>query len=161
MKERELYGEVALWFERRLEMLYPSWRAIVHNTSQTRLSAFLSREGIAKAYPGSEAFEIEVDLTGILRRGSKFELAFVECKTAAITLKDIGQILGYSRVALPRLAVILSPGGLSQSVGLLLNTYNRTDILEYGTGKRLKVGVWDLAKKQVDPGSVYPPGELG
>jgi hypothetical protein len=161
LKERDLYSDVAHWFEFRLRSLYSNWQIQVHDTSRVKLSSFLDRLGLSKAFPGSDAFEIEVDITGILRRGSETRLAFVECKIGPITLKDLGQILGYSRVASPALSVILSPNGMSASLGLLLSTYNRVDLLEYGDRKRLKIGMWDTNRKQVDPASVLPPGELG
>jgi len=161
LKERELYSDVGHWFEMRLRSLYSNWEIQVHDTSRVKLSSFLDRLGLSKAFAGSDAFEIEVDITGILLKGSKADLAFVECKTGPITLKDLGQILGYSRVASPALSVILSPNGMSASLGLLLSTYNRVDLLEYGNRKRMKIAVWDTSRKQVDPASVLPPGELG
>jgi hypothetical protein len=121
----------------------------------------LDREGLQAGFKGYEAFEIEVDITAVLKKRSKMELAFVECKRGPITLRDIGQILGYSRVAFPTLSLILSPKGLSSYVNLLLHTYNRVDLLDYAPGRRLKVGLWDLKRKQIDLSSVIPQGELG
>lgn len=161
MKEQHLYEDVRVWLSTRLLSLFPSSKAEVFDTSRVKLSNFLARRGLTEAFPGSEAFEIEVDITGVVRRGSKAALALVECKVPPITLKDVGQILGYSRVALPVLSLIISPAGTSGSLNMLLNGYNRVDLLEYGDGRRLKVATWDLARKQVDPSTVFPPGELG
>jgi len=58
-------------------------------------------------------------------------MAFVECKNEPITLAHVSQLLGYSRVALPRYSFIVAPQGASDSMRSLLLTYNRTDILEY------------------------------
>lgn len=146
--------------EHRAGSIYSGWSVEVFDTSKSKLSNFLDRIGV-QAFSGSEAFEIEVDIIGLLRRGKAAQLAFVECKVGPISLKDVGQILGYSRVALPVLSAIISPGGISASLDLLLNTYNRVDILEYGSGKRIKIGTWDASRRQVDPASVLPPGELG
>src|SRR2546428_7234126 len=161
IKEQSLYADVRTWLEVRLKALFPKWEVEAFDTSRFKLSGFLDRTGLSDAFPGCDAFEIEVDVTGVLRRRNRNELAFVECKSAPINLKDVGQILGYSRVASPVLAVILSPAGLSSSLNLLLSAYNRVDLLEYGVGKRLKIATWDLRRKQVDPNSVVPPGELG
>jgi len=161
IREKDLYADVALWLEGRLHRLFPKWGPRVYDTSRFKLSGFLDREGLQGLFPGSEAFEIEVDVTGILQRGAAAKLAFVECKTGPITLKDVGQILGYSRVAYPTLSVIISPAGMSTSLHLLLTTYNRVDLLDYGDGNRIKIGTWDVGRKQVDPASVIPPGELG
>lgn len=161
IKEGQIYGDVSEWLATRLRSLYPGWKAKVFDTSRVRLSNFLAREGLTEAFPGYEGFEIEVDVTAVLRRGVKASLAFVECKVPPITLRDVGQILGYSRVAGPVLSLIVSPSGISNSLGLLLNTFNRVDLLEYGQGRRLKIATWDLARGQVDPLTVLPPGELG
>ena len=130
LRERELYSDVMVWLEGRLRSLYPRWSVGVHDTSAVKLSRFLDRQNLQSMFKGSETFEIEVDVTGIITRGEEAGLAFVECKAGAITLKDVGQILGYSRVALPVLSVILSPSGLSESLHTLLNTYGRVDLLE-------------------------------
>ncbi len=159
-KEQDLYPDIAAWLRTRLRSLYSGWSVEVFDTSRFRLSTFLERTGVG-LFPGSEAFEIEVDITGVLRRGSAAQLAFVECKAGPISLNDVGQILGYSRVASPTLSAIISPRGISSSLDLLLSTYNRVDILEYGSGKRIKIETWDLSRKQVDPTSVLPAGELG
>lgn len=131
------------------------------DTSGTTLSASLYRLGLHRAFPRWESFNFNVDITGLLQRGERAELVFVECSTAPLSLKDIGPLLARSVVASPVLSAIISPGGLSTSLDLLLNTYNRVDILEYGGGRRVKIARWDPSRKQVDPASVLPPGELG
>ncbi len=66
-----------------------------------------------------------------------------------------------SRVASPAFSVILSSSGMSSSLQLLLTTYNRIDLLEFGGGRRIKIGTWDVTRKQVDPASLMSAGELG
>ncbi len=161
IKEQSLYPEVRSWLEKRLQVLFPRWKVKAFDTSRFKLSGFLERFGLSDSFPDSDGFEIQVDVTGVLQRGNDKELAFVECKCAPITLKDVGQILGYSRVARPVLAVITSPAGISGQLNLLLTTYNRVDLLDYAPGKRLKVATWDIGRKQIHPNSVIPPGELG
>jgi hypothetical protein len=115
---------------------------------------------LLEAFPASEAFDIQVDITGVLRRGNETRLVFVDCKRGPITLKDVGVMQEYSAVALPLFSAVLSPTGMSPSLSTLLNTKNRVDVLEYGNGRRLKIGTWDVKRKQVDLPSVMPPGEL-
>lgn len=161
ISEESLYPEIKLWLETRLRILFPKWNVKTFDTSRFRLSAFLDRTGLSDSFPGSDGFEIYVDITGVLQRGENKQLAFVECKCTPITLKDVGQILGYSRVARPVLALITSPAGISGQLNLLLTTYNRVDLLDYAPAKRLKVATWDMARKQIQPDSVIPSGELG
>jgi|YelNatPaOPRAMG01_1025707.scaffolds.fasta_scaffold15814_3 hypothetical protein len=159
-RERDLYPVVLNWLDNRLRCLYPGWSVEVFDTSRSKLSAFLDRLGV-RSFPASDAFEIEVDLTAIVRRRDKAQLVFIECKSTPITLKDLGQILGYSRVASPVLSAIVSPEGISRSLDILLNTYNRVDILEYGPGRRIRIATWDPVRQRVDPASVFPAGGLG
>lgn len=161
IKASDLRADVTAWLRKRLRYIYPSWDAQVYETCGDTLSGFLKRYGLLNAFPCSEAFEMELDITGVLRRGGEAHLVFVRCKTSPITLGDVGPMQEYSSLALPVLSIILSPAGTSPSLGLLFNAYNRVDVLEYGSGKRLKIGTWDVNRKQVRPASVIPPGELG
>ncbi len=72
-----------------------------------------------------------VNIVGIITTQQKTELAFVECKNEAITVGHLSQILGYSRVALPRYSFIVAPQEPSDSLLTLLKTFNRLDILHY------------------------------
>ena len=161
IKPSDLRANVAAWLRKRLPYLYPTWDIQVCGSCGDNLSGFLKSSGLLDAFPCSEAFEMELDITGVLRRGTEAQLVFVGCKTSPITLGDVGPMQEYSSLALPVLSIILSPAGMSPCLGLLLNTYNRMDVLEYGSGKRLKIGTWDVNRNQVDPASVIPPGELG
>jgi len=161
IKEQSLYPDVISFLEKRLQILFPTWKVKAFDTSKFKLSGFLERSGMSDFFPGSDGFEIQVDVTGVLQRGNNKWLAFVECKCAPITLKDVGQILGYSRVALPVFALITSPSGISGQLNLLLTTYNRVDLLDYAPGKLIKIATWDIDRKHVRPDTVFPPGELG
>lgn len=161
VSEQSLYPEIRLWLETRLRVLFPKWNVNAFDTSRVKLSAFLERYGYSEFFTGSDGYEIQADITGVLERGKNKRLAFVECKCTPITLRDVGQILGYSRVAQPIFALITSPSGISGQLSLLLTTYNRIDLLEYGQSRRIKIATWDAARKQIQPSSVIPPGELG
>ena len=67
--------------------------------------------------------------------------------------------MGYSKVALPLYSIIISPSGISRSVNILFNTYNRFDVLEYDKGKRIRIATWDPGRKSIDVSSLIPSGE--
>src|SRR4030042_18545 len=56
----------------------------------------------------------------------------IDSKNNSITLRDLSQLIGYSRVANPKYSFLLSPQGISDSLKTLLLTYNRLDVLNYG-----------------------------
>lgn len=88
-------------------------------------------------------------LTGVILLNDKAELAFVECKLSKITLKDVSQLLGYSKVACPVHSFIISPKGMSNAVSYLLQTLRRYDILAYSENRKIRVGSWDESKGDI------------
>lgn len=160
IESQALREDVKRWLTSRLRYLYAGWDVQVYETHRHKLSRFLEKIGLLEAFPAAEAFDIQVDVTAVLRRGNEARLAFVVCKGGPITLKDVGIMQEYSNVAMPLLSAVLSPSGMSPSLNTLLNAYNRVEVLEYGNGRRLKIGTWDVKRKQVDLPSVVPPGEL-
>jgi hypothetical protein len=158
-KESQMYPEVMEWLERILLSRYPRSQVHVHNTSQVSLWKFLRENDYARYFKDYQTYEIQVDITGIVLKKKTAVLSFIECKTKSITLKDISQLLGYSRVASPHYSLLISIRGISKSVSCLLRTFSRYDILEYAKNKRIKIANWDLSRKEIDIRSILPPGE--
>lgn len=158
-KEPDMYPEVARWLklflaERNLEDevdTFPLGRA--------KLSSFLESKNLHEFFEDYLTYEIEVDVLGIIRKKEKAQLAFVECKLKPITLRDISQLLGYSKVAQPAHSLIISPEGLSKSVDLLFNTFRRYDVLNYGVGKNIKIATWNPVRKEIIASTLLPTGE--
>lgn len=161
ISKEELRDQVAHWLPRRLETMFPSWSIEIFDTSRLTLSRFLFDHQLEERFSCSDAFDMRVDITGLLRRGERVELALAFCHRQVITLREVGPATFCSRLSTPCVSLLVSPAGVSSSLNLLLFAYNRVDLLEYAPGKRLKVATWDLRRKQVDPNSVIPSGELG
>jgi hypothetical protein len=153
-----MYPEVCTWLQGALKARFPRSKVKIADTSRVTLSRYLEQEGLEDLFPDYQTFEINVDVTGIVKN-KKPRLTFVECKLTTLTLRDIGQLLGYSQVAKPAYSILISPVGISAALNLLLNVHRRYDVLEYAGGQRLKVGIWDPVRKTVDPASLIPPGE--
>jgi hypothetical protein len=161
-RESEMYAPVISWFERTLKGLYPRTEIRVFDTSRFALSRFLEREGLHKSFPLYETYDIHVDVTAVLvPKNRAATLGFVECKLAQITLADLSQLLGYSRVALPVYSIILSPQGIGTALHYLLNSFGRLDVLDYDQRRRLKVATWNASKGDVDLPTLVPPGDYG
>ena len=85
-------------------------------------------------------------------------LPLLNVKLNKINLRDLSQLLGYSKVAIPLISVILSPAGVSDSLNLLFNINRRDDILYYASNKRIVIGKWSVVRRELDLSSVIPKG---
>ena len=155
-----MYPHVCAWLRNALFRKYMGAEVTVENTSKKILSRWLYEKNLHRHFKGYECFEIEVDVTGVAIDKERVHIAFVECKLDSITLRDLSQLLGYSKVAQPSLSIILSPRGLSHSLNLLLNVFRRYDILEYGHDRPIIIGRWDCARAEVDLSSIIPLSEI-
>jgi len=157
-KEKDMYPAVSKWLERTLKNKYRRADIWVFDTSRIVLSKFLVENGYHVLFNEYQTFEIQVDVTGIIKRENKADLVFVECKRKEISLRDLSQLIGYSKVALPAHSIILSPKGVSKSLSLLFNVWRRYDVLYYAKNKYILIGRWDVDRKELDPSSIIPRG---
>jgi hypothetical protein len=74
----------------------------------------------------------------------------VECKNTTLSLINLSQLIGYSSIALPIYAILLSPQGMGTTLTKLLQTYNRKDVLEFKPNRRIQVIKWDFNKQDID-----------
>jgi len=158
MNEAKLYPDVVRWLERYLKGRHSHSEVQAFDTHKTRLSKLIFGQNIQDYFPEYNAFDIKVDVIAIIKTRGKIKLAFVECKVKPITLKDVGQIWGYSRVAKPEFSFIISPEGISSPLNALISTYGREDVLEYFEGRKIKIAKWNLARREVDSDSILPLG---
>ena len=132
---------------------------IIPDTDRRQLRSALNDVSLGAAFPESSAWEVKVDVVGVVSRGRRNSLAFVELKVKPISLVNVGQLLGYCRVCRPTEAFLLSSMGLSSDLYRLLTTYGRTDILRFESGV-IRVGGWDVSQGSPDWSTVIPPGSL-
>jgi hypothetical protein len=159
-KESYMYEPVRDWWERFLKERYKRSQVSVSNTSRIVLYKFIQDHHLEAFFPDYLTYEVEVDVTGIMLTGDKAKLALVECKLAPIALRDVGQMLGYSKVVRPLYSLILSPRGLSDSLTRLLKSFQRFDVLDYGNGQRIRLATWSPQRQEVLSDSLLPPGEF-
>lgn len=162
--EQEMYPEIVRWLDQYMRERFRKKIVKTVDSSRTRTSTLLQREQVSPSNkPDWASYDISVDITGIISSNSSVELAFVECKLKQISLRDVSQLLGYSRVANPIFSCILSPQGISSEVSTLLRTYGRSDILEYGwpkgkVARSICVATWDQGRQDIDYASLLPSG---
>ena len=154
-----MYPEVMEWLQNLLYQKARGAKVSTHDTSHVVLSKFLFDNRFHTHFPDYQTYEIQVDVTGIVMTNHPSELVFVECKLTPISLRDVSQLLGYSKVANPYTSIIVSPQGISDSINLLFNQFQRYDVLEYGPQKRMvQVATWVQTRKDMDHSTIIPKG---
>jgi hypothetical protein len=154
-----MYSDVCSWFKRILENKFKDAKICVEDTSKKILSKWLLDKGFHDYFPDYQTYEIEVDVAGVIKKSEKEAyLGFIECKLGRINLRDVSQLLGYSKVALPLYSIILSPKGISKSLNLLFNVARRNDILYYSVDRHIVITNWDGRKRGIDFTTIIPKG---
>jgi len=155
-REENLYPEIEQWFNQYLAEKHKSCEIITtHKTSRITIDAYLRNLGIE--LKEAVGLLIKVDITGIVRKGKTVKLAFIEVKDNPLTLSDLGQIWGYTKLINPIESFLVS----SEGVGMLdyiLKVLRREDILRYGSKneKMIKVAKWDTRRKAIDYRTLIP-----
>jgi len=158
--ESEMYPPVIRWLNNMLSQKFKQSTIIVEDTSKKVLSRFLFERSYHKRFSAYQTYEIQVDVTGIIDNGETAQLAFIECKLDKISLRDLSQLLGYSRVATPLFSLLISPSGVSEAINLLFNVYRRDDILAYSSNGLIRIARWDETKQDLDIHTLIPKGVI-
>jgi len=133
----------------------------VFDSHSIRLSRLISDIGLQRCFREFNAWDVKVDVTGVVSDGKTGHLALVECKTKQLTLRDVGQLLGYSIVVNPILSVLTSPCPPTDPLITLVKDYGRLDVLQYGPDRRhIRITRWDKVRNEIMPSSILPPGRL-
>lgn len=169
IREEDLYPDIACWLETRL-------RESVRNVDIDFVKAFDSHnrylsdimfevfnkqlsEDLVQRYrkllpEDYMSWTIKVDVFGVALFDSKLCLAIVEVKTHNLSIDDLSQIIGYTKIVKPEISILLSLGTLSESLSNLFIKYNRYDVLGYndrrGGTRKIHILRWDLSKKDVN-----------
>ena len=155
-EEEKLYPEIKEWLHNYLTDKYSGYNVqTTYETSRRSLDLVLKSKGInCKEATG---LKIKVDIVGILKRGDKFQLAFIEVKDTHLTLKDLGQLWGYTQLIDPLESFLISSKGLG-ALSHLFKVLKREDLLKFGTqvNKFMQIAKWDMQRKSIDYTSLIP-----
>lgn len=155
-QELELYPEIEIWLKGYLQSKYSKYDVqTTHESHRLNLETVLRKFGLDPTL--AIGLNIKIDVLGILRQTDEYKLAFVEVKDGELTLKDLGQLWGYSQLMDPAESFLVSSkgfGGLSK----LFNVLKREDLLKYGqTGtKYMNMARWDTKRKSIDYATLIP-----
>lgn len=139
--EQKLYDPLKLWFKGKLQHIDEHAQAF--DVSSGNLNQFIDRNsGLIEVFDFCNNFRIKPDIVGFLPE--KKSVAFIEVKVTALSLKELGQLLGYCYVALPIEAWLISNKTPSSSLVRILQAH--PNLLEYMDGKKIKIGTWEKNK---------------
>ncbi len=159
-KEFELYPGMCQWLRTYLEDKFRNKKCevVVVDCHSVYLDKILEKYDVIKYYPQIVGLKIEIDVLGIVIWNDRAEIYLIEAKKTALNLQNLGQLLIYCKLCNPEEAYLLSSGGLG-GLKKVLNNLNREDLLDYGSGKRIKkikVARWDISKNGIDNHSIIP-----
>lgn len=155
--ERDLYPKIENWLNQYLKDKYKNHSVITtHDSSRKYLNKILKKNEIH--CKEAEGIKIKVDILGILKRGNDHKLVFVEVKNSKLTLKDLGQLWGYTKLINPEESFLISPGGFGE-LSYIFDVLNRIDLLEYGLKKKkyMKIAKWDKRYNSIDYSNFITP----
>jgi len=155
-EEEKLYPEIKEWLQNYLTDKYKGYAVeTTYETSRRNLDVVLKSKGIiCKEAIG---LQIKIDIVAILKRGNDFKLVFVEVKDTNLTLKDLGQLWGYTQLIDPVESFLISSKELGQ-LSHIFNVLKREDLLKYGTkiNKFMQIAKWDKRRNCIDYSSLTP-----
>ena len=157
-KEFELYEPMRAWLQQYLEDKYPKANIITVDSHARTLDIFLEEYGVIDSYPQTIGLDIQIDVLGIVIQRGRPEIYFIEAKKTQLNLHDLGQLWAYCKLCDPKEAFLLSSYGLG-SLNKILNNLLRTDLLDFGDGKRIKkmqVGKWEISRNSIDYSTLVP-----
>lgn len=79
-KEFELYEPMRIWLQNYLEDKYRGSHIITVDSHARTLDVILEEHGIIADYPQTVGLDIQIDVLGIIIKGNKTAIAFIEAK---------------------------------------------------------------------------------
>ncbi|MFO7797859.1 MAG: hypothetical protein ACQERB_05665 [Promethearchaeati archaeon] len=156
MKEKDYYPIIKVWLRNLLESYFPNKNIHVFDSSNIYLDKLIQENNWTNYRSDYATYQIKIDILGVIIDDGKMDFVFIEVKNTKISLKDVSQLLGYSRVANPIYSIITSPKWISKPIRILFDTYRRFDILKYDHNRTIKVCKWDKNKNDIDYNLIYP-----
>lgn len=156
--EIQLYEPMRKWLQKYLEEKYKTAKIITIDSHSRTLDAYLEENNVLSYYPQTVGLDIQIDVLGIIKQKNKVSLVFIEAKKTSLNLHDLGQLWAYCKLCDPLEAFLLSSKGLG-SLNKLFNNLLRTDLLDFGNGKKIKkmrVGKWDVLTDSIDFKTLIP-----
>lgn len=124
------------------------------------LSRILIREGYGESIKDAPFFDLKIDVFGVIKFRQRYELVIVECKKQSLGLIDLGQLIGYSHIIRPYLAILVSPNGPTAGLHKYVVSHGISSLLNYRDGGRCVIAPWKIAQRAPDYSKAIPAGSL-
>jgi hypothetical protein len=158
MEKQEFTEKIAKWLKSFLSEKFTETHDILEViVPDSNLSKI--QNGSIKLCQGYSAWEFKPDIFAILKnkKTDEIELILANRSTGSISLKEIGELYCYSRLADSKMSLLFSINGVSNEVGiLLLDESIKKRLLNYGDGKEIIILSWDKNKDDIKYNSVIP-----
>lgn len=159
-QEEELYPEIRRWLNNYLKEKYgkDNWTVLVSEDSHKHfIEDALKRMGINRGL--FTRLKIKVDIVASLKKGNREELVLMEVKVPPTSLKDLGQLWGYTQLINPLESFLVSPNGTG-TLDELYHVMDRDDLFAFGAKgeRRMIVGRWNTVRKTIDESTIIPNG---
>ncbi len=134
LREVETYYPLQVWLENHIKQNHNS-DSLVFDSSTTNLNN-IDFEGVDEIIEEFDDFDIKPDVIGITY--NKKNLFLIESKVTKISLEDLSQTIGYSKVIQPTEAFLISTEEISSNLLFLLDAY--PEVLKYNGTQKVKIG---------------------
>ncbi|MCE7506968.1 hypothetical protein LZG75_12085 [Polynucleobacter sp. IMCC30063] len=158
MDKNKLTEVLTDWFPNFIGNSYGSEYEVLEVINPAQQLSRLNNDYI-KNMPNYSSWEFKPDIVGILRRksDSTIKLAFINRTTSGISLKEIGELHCYAKLAKVDFAFLASISGVSNEVNILLvDKAIRSRVLGYEDGKSICLFSWSEEFSGVNKNSILP-----
>ena len=128
-KEIELYEPMRIWLQKYLEDKYKGAHIVTVDSHARTLDVILEDYGMIDHYPQTVGLDIQIDVLGIIVKGGKSAIAFIEAKKTQLNLHDLGQLWAYCKLCDPAEAFLLSSAGIGSLNKILNNRHEQTFLI--------------------------------
>lgn len=124
------------------------------DTSANYLNKFIIDNNLVKFIKSDYlSWNIEVDIFGIMIKNNKSKIILIEAKNKKLSLMNLSQLIGYSKVVEPDFSFLISDKSASNNLHDVFKKYTRNDLLNLknrNTSSKISILKFDLQKKDVD-----------
>tara|TARA_B100000963_G_C22638977_1_gene679283 strand:- start:3168 stop:4811 length:1644 start_codon:yes stop_codon:yes gene_type:complete len=139
-REIDTYPILTNWLKNKLDQEYGSEQNLVFDTSVINLNQVIQSSSIDNSVISKideiDSLNIRPDVVGYLKNLNDF--IFIESKIVSLGIKELGQILGYCKVANPKEAYLVTTKEVSRTILQLISIM--PDLFTYGENKKIKIG---------------------
>lgn len=145
------------WLHEYLEKKYSKSHSIEVFQPKSNISKIANSK--IKKLDGYSSFEFKPDILGLLEdiETKEISLILLNRSISSISLREIGEMYCYCKLANPEFAFIVSLKGVAEEIQLLLLNKNmEKSILNYTNDNSIILARWNTNNDNLDQDSIFP-----